>query len=128
MCNYPINNGKKWTNEEDAALIKYTNCNDPININKIANNMNRTEDSIKNRIISKIIFPKFDFINGINDKLYNNYSYISKENIDKYMYKNKKDLTLYYLDQMSQIINKTNNKYTDDLLVNIDKITYLINY
>tara|TARA_B000000475_G_C15779598_1_gene358814 strand:+ start:61 stop:447 length:387 start_codon:yes stop_codon:yes gene_type:complete len=128
MNNYPIKHGKKWTNEEDTKLIKYTNCNDTININTIANNMNRTEDSIKYRIISKIIFPKFDFINGINDKLYNEYSYISKENIDKYMYKNKKDLTLYYLDQMSQIINKTNSKYKDDLLVNIDKITSLINY
>ena len=37
-------------------------------------------------------------------------------------------LVIYYLDQMSQIINKTNNKYKDDLLVNIDKITDLINY
>ena len=122
MNNLPFKHGKLWSHDDDKNLIKYVKNNK--DISKIANDMYRTEDSIKYRIISKIIYPKFDFINGNNTELYNKYHYISKENIDRSMYKTKKHLILYYLNQMSQLIIKTDSESI--ISEYIDKIKKLV--
>tara|TARA_B100000497_G_scaffold122700_1_gene154163 strand:+ start:390 stop:764 length:375 start_codon:yes stop_codon:yes gene_type:complete len=122
MNNLPFKHGKLWSHDDDKNLIKYVKNNK--DISKIANDMYRTEDSIKYRIISKIIYPKFDFINGNNTELYNKYHYISKENIDRSMYKTKKHLILYYLNQMSQLIIKTDSESI--ISEYIDKIKRLV--
>jgi hypothetical protein len=122
MNNLPFKHGKLWSHDDDKNLIKYVKNNK--DISKIANDMYRTEDSIKYRIISKIIYPKFDFINGNNTELYNKYHYISKENIDRSMYKTKKHLILYYLNQMSQLITKADSESI--ISEYIDKIKKLV--
>ena len=122
MNNLPFKHGKLWSHDDDKNLIKYVKNNK--DISKIANDMYRTEDSIKYRIISKIIYPKFDFINGNNTELYKKYHYISKENIDRSMYKTKKHLILYYLNQMSQLIIKTDSESI--ISEYIDKIKRLV--
>jgi len=122
MNNLPFKHGKLWSHDDDKNLIKYVKNNK--DISKIANDMYRTEDSIKYRIISKIIYPKFDFINGNNTELYNKYHYISKENIDRSMYKTKKHLILYYLNQMSQLITKADSESI--ISQYIDKIKKLV--
>tara|TARA_Y100000389_G_scaffold54082_1_gene49974 strand:- start:1811 stop:2185 length:375 start_codon:yes stop_codon:yes gene_type:complete len=122
MNNLPFKHGKLWSHDDDKNLIKYVKNNN--DISKIANDMYRTEDSIKYRIISKIIYPKFDFINCNNTELYKKYHYISKENIDRSMYKTKKHLILYYLNQMSQLIIKTDSESI--ISEYIDKIKRLV--
>ena len=125
MNNLPLKHGKIWTLDDDKKLIKSVkSLKFNGDITKIANNMCRTEDSIKYRIISKIIYPNFDFINGYNTELYNKYHYISKENIDIHMYKTKKHLILYYLNQMSQLIIKADSESI--VCEYIDKIKKLV--
>ena len=118
--------GKKWTQEEDNALIK--EINDSKNYEEIALKHKRTVLAIKLRVINNIISPK---INLNSDEI--NIEDISKEyNIDIDMLKlnlnkisNKKDKNIYQtiIDNLLIINEKLDNinQKLDNINININK-------
>ena len=118
--------GKKWTEEEDNALIK--EINDNKNYEEIALKHKRTVLAIKLRVINNIISPK---INLNSDEI--NIEDISKEyNIDIDMLKlnlnkisNKKDKNIYQtiIDNLLIINEKLDNinEKLDNINININK-------
>ena len=96
--------GKKWLIEEDEELIK--EIEDKLTFEEIALKHKRNISSIKARVISHIIYPKYN-----NEKL--DIEYLSiKYNIDK-------DIIMKYINKQDDIFIRIENK--------LDKIISYLN-
>jgi len=124
------NHNKRWSIEDYNILdnnIKNLKELNSIEIEIIAKTLKRTYGSIKHKILSLYIEKEYDYYNN-NDKIYKKYIFLEKEEIDNHILNRftKKDKKIYYLMQLSIIINKTKIKEKEKVNKLIDDITNLL--
>ena len=102
------NAGKKWTSDEDELLVE--EIKNKIAYKEIALNHKRTISSIKIRVISHIIYPKYHL------NIESNIEKISVETKQKSVKADEKQL-FYFLQNLENKMNEINSKL--DKLLNL---------
>tara|TARA_Y100000389_G_scaffold162176_1_gene164864 strand:- start:878 stop:1264 length:387 start_codon:yes stop_codon:yes gene_type:complete len=120
--------GKRWTNNDYSILdntIKNLQEIKDTDIQEIAYTLKRNTDAIKYKILLLYIEKEFDYLTDENNKLYEKYIFLKKEEIDYYIFKKftKKEKIYYKLMKIYNIINESKFKKKHIVLDLIDEIT-----
>ena len=124
---FPDNHNKLWSPDYIKFLdkkIKNNKCISESLIEKIANSLKRTKDSIKYKIIFTHIINEFD-VNKDSSDILDKYEFIQSEDLVNKILTKKKDKILFYANDSIFQLNKKKID-VDKVVLNINKIKTLL--